>query len=238
MIHLTKNQAVNIQPGNIIVGKWQRNRYKIIKRLGYGSIGAVYLVQSQLGLSALKIGYDKVGIISEVNALKRLTNVKGQSLGPFFIEMDDWNGWTYYVMEYLRGEPLLSFIQQKGSEWIAVFMLQLLTELDNLHRENWVFGDLKPENLLVVGPTPKIRWLDVGGVTQIGRSIKEFTSFFDRAHWGAGSRRAEPSYDLFSFVMVFLNLAYPKQFSKNGEGIRQLERKIMISPFLKNMLRF
>lgn len=232
MMHLAKNPAVNIKPGTLIIGKWNKNRYKVVKQLGYGSIGAVYLVQSRIGQYALKIGYDKMGIISEVNALRRLTSVQGQSLGPFFVEMDDWNGWTFYVMEYIHGQPLLSFVKKKGSEWVAVLMLQLLSELEKLHRQGRVFGDLKPENLLVAESPPRIRWLDVGGVTKIGRSVKEFTSFYDRAYWGAGSRKAEPSYDLFSFTMIFIHLAYPNRFPKKEEGIRQLEKKITMSPLL------
>ena len=35
------------------------------------------------------------------------------------------------------------------------FVLQFLNDLDNLHENGWVFGDLKPENLIVTGPPPK-----------------------------------------------------------------------------------
>ena len=227
MMHLAKNPAANIKPGTLIIGKWHKNRYQIVKQLGYGSIGAVYLVRSPVGHYALKIGYDNMGIISEVNALKRLTSVQGQSLGPFFVEMDDWNGWTFYVMEYIHGQPLFSFVQKNGREWIVVLMLQLLAELKKLHGEGYIFGDLKPDNLLVSGQ--RIRWLDVGGVTKIGHSVKEFTSFYDRAHWGAGTRKAEPSYDLFSVAVIFIHLACPHQLPKKEAGIKQLEKLVLAS---------
>jgi len=201
--------------------------------LGCGSIGAVYLVQASRGLYALKIGFDKMGIISEVNTLRQLSSVQGQSLGPFFVEMDDWNGLTFYVMEYIRGQSVSSFIKQNGNEWIVVFMLQLLTELEKLHQEGYIFGDLKPDNLIVAGPSPKIRLLDVGGVTKIGRSVKEFTSFYDRAYWGAGSRKAEPSYDLFSLAMVFFHVAHPDVSFNKQDGMKQIERKLSIHPYLK-----
>jgi serine/threonine-protein kinase len=120
-------------------------------------------------------------------------------------------------MEYLKGADFLSFIKKNGDEWLSVLMLQLLSDLDRLHQEGWVFGDLKPDNLLVVGPPSRIRWLDVGGTTIKGRSIKEFTEFFDRGYWGMGSRKAEPSYDLFAVAMIMINTAYPNRFSKKGE---------------------
>ncbi len=233
MMHITKNRAANIQPRTLIIGKWHQNRYRVIKPLGTGSIGAVYLVQASCGLYALKIGFDKMSIISEVNTLRQLSSVQGQSLGPFFVEMDDWNGLTFYVMEYIRGQSVSSFIKQKGNEWIVVFMLQLLTELDKLHQQGYIFGDLKPDNLIVAGPSPKIRLLDVGGVTKIGRSVKEFTSFYDRAYWGAGSRKAEPSYDLFSLAMVFFHVAHPDVSFQKQDGMKQIERKLSIHPYLK-----
>lgn len=233
MMHITKNRAVNIKPRTLITGKWHQNRYQVIKQLGYGSIGAVYLVQASSGLYALKIGFDKMGIISEVNTLRQLSSVQGQSLGPFFVEMDDWNGLTFYVMEYIHGQSVASFIKNKGNEWIVVLMLQLLTELEKLHQKGYIFGDLKPDNLIVAGPSPRIRLLDVGGVTKIGRSVKEFTSFYDRAYWGVGSRKAEPSYDLFSLAMVFFHVAHPNVSLKKEDGIRQIEKKLSAHPYLK-----
>jgi serine/threonine-protein kinase len=128
---------------------------------------------------------------------------------------------------------LLTFIQQKGKSWTTVLFLQLLNDLDKLHENGWVFGDLKPENLIVTGPPPRIRCIDVGGTTIQGRAIKEFTEFFDRGYWGLGSRKAEPSYDLFAVAMIMINLAYPKRFSKTTGGISQLREAIRLKPELK-----
>ena len=50
-------------------------------------------------------------------------------------------------MEYIKGKDLLTFIKEYGEDWIEVLMLQLLTNLAELHQKGWVFCDLKPENL-------------------------------------------------------------------------------------------
>ena len=136
-------------------------------------------------------------------------------------------------MEYIEGVELLEFIQKKGTRWIGVLMLQLLTSLADLHNHNWVFGDLKPENLIVTTSTYKVRCVDVGGTTVVGRSIKEFTEFFDRGYWGLGSRRADPQYDLFAVAMIMLNAVYPTRFSKKGEGYSQLKEKIYTETIIK-----
>src|SRR5690606_32927785 len=96
----------------------------------------------------------------------------------------------------------------------------------NLHKQGWVFGDLKPDNLIITGPPIRIRCIDVGGTTAIGRAIKEYTEFYDRGYWGLGTRRAEPSYDLFAIAMIMINSCYPQRFPKREGGIRQLTRAI------------
>ncbi|MGA4722392.1 serine/threonine protein kinase [Fictibacillus nanhaiensis] len=227
----------NLAVGDEIRGKWNHSRYRIRRRLGYGATGAVYLADSDRGVVALKIGHDQMSITSEVNVLKRFSKVQGKVLGPSLIDVDDWVTKTatypFYAMEYLKGETLFDFMKTKSPEWAGILLVQLLTDLHTLHQAGWAFGDLKPDNLLVTGPPYRIRWIDVGGTTVMDRSIKEYTEFYDRGYWSKGTRKAEPSYDLFSAGMVMVNLAYPSRFTKNGDPDKQFQSKITGSPMLK-----
>ncbi|MBH0171847.1 serine/threonine protein kinase [Fictibacillus sp. 18YEL24] len=227
----------NLAVGDEIRGKWNHSRYRIRRRLGYGATGAVYLADSDRGVVALKIGHDQMSITSEVNVLKRFSKVQGKVLGPSLIDVDDWVTKTatypFYAMEYLKGETLFDFMKTKSPEWAGILLVQLLTDLHTLHQAGWAFGDLKPDNLLVTGPPYRIRWIDVGGTTVMDRSIKEYTEFYDRGYWSKGTRKAEPSYDLFSAGMVMVNLAYPSRFTKNGDPDKQFQSKIAGSPMLK-----
>lgn len=236
MNNTLKNQY-NFRPGTVIHGKWNKNYYTLIRELGYGANGMVYLAEDRQGYVALKMSDNSMSITSEVNVLKSFSKVQGSTLGPSLLEIDDWETQNkripFYVMEYIHGPDLLTFVQKKGHGWSTVLILQLLSDLDRLHQEGWVFGDLKPENLIVTGPPTRIRCIDVGGTTMIGRAIKEYTEFFDRGYWGAGSRKAEPSYDLFATAMVMINLAYPKRFTKQGEGLGQLKKAIQAKPELE-----
>ncbi|MEN1966446.1 protein kinase family protein [Lentibacillus sp. N15] len=214
-----KKQDIDLHAGMIIKGKWHNQQYVVKRKLGSGAIGSVYLCEHHGKKRALKISDNSTSMTMEVNVLKSLAKVQGNRLGPSLFDVDDWESpqgstYVFYIMEYLQGEGLAHFIKRHGSEWIGVLMLQLLDDLERLHQAGWVFGDLKTENLLVLSSPPKIRWVDVGGTTQQGRAIKEYTEFYDRGYWKMGSRRAEPSYDLFAFVMVFLTIFYPKRFSK------------------------
>jgi len=216
-----------INRGTVIRGKWHKKEYTIIKELGFGANGTVFLADSSLGKVALKLSDNGMSIISEVNVLKSFAKVQGYSLGPSLIDVDDWNTTSgtisFHVMEYINGPNLLSFIENRDDSWVNVLMIQLLKDLQVLHENNWVFGDLKPENLIINGPPTRIRCIDVGGTTIIGRAIKEFTEFYDRGYWGLGSRKAEPSYDLFAVAMIMINIYYPNRFNKVEGGLKQLQ---------------
>ena len=226
-----KKHDIDIRPGMTIKGKWHKKSYLIKRRLGSGAVGTVFLCESNGRLAALKISEKGTSMTVEVNVLKSLQKVQGNRLGPYLLDVDDWvtpggSMFSFYVMEYVQGETLASFINRNGKEWIGVLMLQLLDDLGKLHNSGWVFGDLKTENLLVLNSPPRIRWIDVGGTTQMGRAIKEYTEFYDRGYWGMGTRRAEPSYDLFAFVMIFLHVFYPNRFEKDANPEKKLFKKI------------
>ena len=228
----TLKRPTSVPIGSLIKGKWHHKDYIIRKELGYGANGIVYLADSSEGAVAIKFSDNSTTIAAEVNVLKSFAKVQGISLGPYLIDVDDWvvNGkiMPFYVMEYISGDLFLPFVQKSGNDWLGVLMLQLLSSLEVIHKLGWVFGDLKPENLIIQSPDFKVRFIDVGGTTQMGRAIKEYTEYFDRGYWGLGGRRAEPEYDLFALAMIIINAAYQKRFNKNGEGITQL------SDLLKN----
>jgi serine/threonine protein kinase len=230
MMNPSLKNLCKVIPGTIIEGKWHHNRYTIIKELGFGANGIVYLARHNNKQVALKMSDNGMSVTSEVNVLKAFAKVQGSALGPSLLDVDDWERpgkkVSFYVMEFIKGPDLLAFLQQKGPDWTGVMILQLLADLQQLHENGWVFGDLKPENLIVTGPPARIRCIDVGGTTLQGRSIKEFTEFFDRGYWGLGSRKADPCYDLFAVAMILVNASYPKRFTKKSGGISEIMDKV------------
>ena len=236
MMNHTLKSRCKVSLGTTIQGKWHKNRYIIVKELGFGANGIVYLARNNYQQVALKMSDNSISITSEVNVLKSFAKVQGSSLGPSLLDVDDWENTkgqiSFYTMEYIEGPDLLTFVSQKGQTWTNVLILQLLSDLEKLHQTGWVFGDLKPENLIVTGPPSKIRCIDVGGTTIQGRAIKEFTEFYDRGYWGLGSRKADPSYDLFAVAMIIINAAYLKRFNKTTGGIEQLRGMIRQKPEL------
>src|SRR5699024_9473064 len=134
----------------------------------------------------------------EVNVLKALQKVQGSRLGPYLLDVDDWkapsgNTYAFYVMEYLQGESMASFIQRNGKEWIGVLMLQLLKDLEQLHESGWVFGDLKAENLLVQIPLQEYVGLMLEGQRKSDERSRNIPNFMigDTGGWDPdGQNRA------------------------------------------------
>ncbi|WP_163527987.1 serine/threonine protein kinase [Halobacillus ihumii] len=227
-----KKLDFNFTPGTTLQGKWQGHTYRILKKLGEGACGVVYLCKRNGHTYALKVGTDSSRMMLEVNMLKKFSKVQGVKLGPSFVDVDDWVTprrltYPFYVMEYVQGQPLPGFLQGKSKDWIALTAVQLLSDLDHLHAAGYAFGDLKTENLLV--SASRVRWIDVGGVTAFGRAIKEFTEFYDRGYWGYGSRKSEAQYDLFAVTMIMLEMVYPKRFIKGKDPHKTLHHKLALA---------
>ncbi|WNC14973.1 protein kinase domain-containing protein [Brevibacillus brevis] len=209
------------QPGPIPVlprqfqGKWNKKSYHVLRELGRGANGAVYLVSQGGVRQAVKVGVEGIDILMEVNVLKSVQQGRDSRVGPLLCDVDDLvidgKSCTFYAMEYLEGEQLDRYIRQAGTEWVGVMIVQLLSRLDILHRHGWVFGDLKPENVIVTQPDKQVRLIDFGGVTKQGNAVRQFTEEYDRAFWHAGDRRAEITYDLFSAAVMMVRLAVDRQ---------------------------
>lgn len=215
-----KSNQLEIKQGTAIIGKWNREKYYVLRKIGAGMVGTVYLCRSKGSFVALKISKQSLSMTSEVNVLKALSKAGKARIGPRLLDVDDWvnesdETYSFYVMEYIRGVALESFIKDRGNEWVGIFLIQMLDQLEALHQTGWIFGDLKNDNLLVTKDPPEVRFIDVGGTTKLGRSVKEYSELYDRGYWNLGSRTAEPSYDLFSLAMVMLYSFNPQKIKKS-----------------------
>lgn len=223
-------QDFNFYPGTRIIGKWHRKQYELIRKIGSGAQGTVYLALSDGKKMAIKLARDRASLIAEVNVLKQFEQLQGNPLGPSLYDNDDWlyGGETigFCAMEYLKGTPASEALKKRSFDWTIVFLVQLLNQLKKLHESGYIFADLKPENLIIIDPGHRIRCVDFGGATKIGRSVREYTEFYDRGYWGMGTRKAEPSYDLFACAMILIDAATGGRFERSSYPQDQLLRKV------------
>ncbi|MGP4073764.1 protein kinase domain-containing protein [Piscibacillus sp. B03] len=192
-------------------GIWNKRTYTILRLIGEGARGSIYLAQLGNRHVALKISQDSSVITAEVNVLKMLKKVQGQPLGPLLLDVDDAyitqnTKLAFYVMEYIDGVPMTKWVAKEGLSWLFPISFQVLKQLHQLHQMGYIYGDLKPDNILIDQRTQQARLVDVGGVTAFNRSIREYTTWYDRGYWKLGDRRSEPKYDLFAFGVCLLSM--------------------------------
>ncbi|MDB5085152.1 MAG: serine/threonine protein kinase [Bacilli bacterium] len=240
-----KTVPYGLTPGSVITGKWNGSSYCIIRLIGQGANGSVFLADSAGTQVALKVCSHAADLALEYKVLVTLAKERASSPGPRPIELDDWVSRSgtlfFYAMEYIQGEQMESFITRKGQVWIGAFLLQLLGDLSDLHASGHSFGDLKAENLLISKDRCRIRLVDFGGVSQFGKAIREYTEWYDRAFWNAGNRRADIAYDLFATAQLLIKLSCPSlsvstfanlDARRRGEALfRQLSREAVLQPW-------
>lgn len=202
---------LQLSAGTVLYGKWHGGRYQVERLLGEGANGQVYLVKHGGQRYALKIGADPADLQSEINVLRAIAKRQRNGSEPFLVQVDDFRhssgrDYCFYMMQYIQGAAITDYLHREGSDWYALIGLHLLRQLGELHEEGWVFGDLKLENVLI-GSYGRAYLIDYGGVTAWGKSVRQFTELYDRGYWSAGSRRADPAYDLFSLAVLLIQAA-------------------------------
>jgi serine/threonine-protein kinase len=141
------------------VGTLIADKYRIIRAIGSGSTGAVYLCE-HVGLDrlvALKVLHREMeqdsGFVQrfkrEAKAASRLEHANSVRILDFGQER---GGALYIVMEYIEGRDLLRVLDEDGpfsAERAIDVMSQILDALSVAHSLGIVHRDLKPENVVV-----------------------------------------------------------------------------------------
>ncbi|KAG8045453.1 hypothetical protein GUJ93_ZPchr0008g12517 [Zizania palustris] len=134
--------------------------FKLLKRLGYGDIGSVYLVELRgtYTFFAMKV-MDRESLISRNKVIRAQTEreILGLLDHPFLPTL-----YTHFetdkfyclVMEYCCGGNLHSLRQKQPSKHFSeqaarFYASEVLLALEYLHMLGIVYRDLKPENVLV-----------------------------------------------------------------------------------------
>ncbi|XP_020582076.1 serine/threonine-protein kinase RHS3-like [Phalaenopsis equestris] len=136
------------------------NHFKLLKRLGFGDIGSVYLVQlkGSDAYFAMKV-MDKASIVSRNKLIRAQTEREILSLldHPFLPTLySHFETDKFYclVMEYCSGGNLHSLRQKQPHKYFTeqaarFYASEVLLALEYLHMLGIVYRDLKPENVLV-----------------------------------------------------------------------------------------
>lgn len=139
--------------------------FKIIREIGRGGKGVVYLAEDQklhrkVALKFLKQeNVDREKILQEARSASRLTH---PGVATIYDVLDSPEG-PFIVMEYVQGDSLANFLQTHRIELPFAMRLarNILEVVIAAHQYNLIHGDLKPNNIIIT-PDGKPRIVDFG----------------------------------------------------------------------------
>lgn len=164
------------------LGQVLKETYRVEKLLGSGGMAEVYLVlHTRLPRPyALKLLHVESAVRHDfAERLRREAEILAKLRNPHVVDAFDWDytpdGQPYFVMEYLEGETLSSFLQRAGQLSVPVALnicAQIGEGLQAAHDAGVVHRDLKPANIFLDknGGSPNfVKILDFG-IAKVMRS--------------------------------------------------------------------
>lgn len=230
--------------GKVLKGILQGESYRIVRRVGKGESGTVYLANQGERQVALKLSSDSTTLTLEWERLQEFSDDLNLAC-PVVYETDQFiyhdDNYSYYAMAYIEGLNLRQYVALKGVRVIPSCLWQVAQRLLRIHARGYAYCDLKPENLLIDTQTGELSLIDFGGVTPFGAEVNEYTEYYDRSFWGYGERKADSHYDWFALAVMGVLLLNPLK-GKDKERLLQMtpsERKQFLSViFSQNRDRF
>lgn len=145
--------------GKDLIGKEIDGRFKILKMIGEGGMGTVYLAKQKSMDRNVAIKIMRQELASEPALVNRfMTEVKAISSlrHPNTVTIHDFgqtsDGLLYFAMEYLEGVTLRDILMKDGALSIPLAMnivVQVADSLSEAHRLGIIHRDLKPENIFI-----------------------------------------------------------------------------------------
>lgn len=166
-------------------------RYEIIKKLGEGR-SKVFLckdtdtsklvamkvlenVKDNLEVKTFKDEYRTLNKLSHPNIIKCFDSGTFLEIEEEGINNKLKKGSLYFTLEYFNGVPIFDFPEVRKEINLLLIIKQIASALFYLHQSNYIFGDIKSENILVSQTSrgPEVRLIDFG-FTHIFSPTDEF----------------------------------------------------------------
>jgi WD40 repeat protein/serine/threonine protein kinase len=155
------------------------DRYRLVKKLGEGGMGAVFLaeqtepVRRQVALKIIRAGHDSAQVVARFEAERQaLALMDHPNIARVYDAGATPGGRPYFVMELVQGVPLTKFCDQERltpQRRLELFV-PVCQAVQHAHQKGIIHRDLKPSNVLaglVDGkPVPKVIDFGVAKATQ------------------------------------------------------------------------
>ncbi len=145
--------------GSNLVGSVLADRYHIVRRIGEGGMGQVYLAEhvKMRRRSAVKVLHQ--GMVNDPDAIARFnreasnaSQIQHPNVAAIYDFGETEDGLIYLAMEFIDGEPLRKIIERQGALpaiQAADITRQVGDALEAAHEMGIVHRDLKPDNIMI-----------------------------------------------------------------------------------------
>jgi serine/threonine protein kinase len=236
---------MGLSPGDLIDDK-----YRIVRLLGEGGMGAVYEGENTRihRRVAIKVLHQNVAGMADVVArFEREAQAAGRIGSEHIVDVLDLgtllSGDRYMVMEYLDGDSFSARIRDRGRlspGELYVIARQLLDALTAAHNAGIIHRDLKPDNVFLLksrrGEPELVKLLDFG-ISKFSGSNAAFsmtrtgavmgTPYYMAPEQARGARELDHRVDLYSVGVIFYE-ALAGQVPFKADTFNELLFKIVL----------
>jgi serine/threonine protein kinase len=151
----------------MMIGK----HYKLLKEIGSGTFGKVYLSEhlpTGRSLAIKVLEKEKIVDDSDVERVSRELRIAQSIAHPHLVQLYhllETNEYIFLIMEFLPGGELYDYIvsqKRLSEEETFMYFIQVVSAVEYLHSLNIVHRDLKPENLLLDKNKKMVKLVDFG----------------------------------------------------------------------------
>jgi hypothetical protein len=156
--------------GEALVPGAMLGEYQIEREIGRGGMGTVYAARHPTIGKRVAIKVLEFSFSCDRELVKRFTDEARavNKIGhPYIIDVFSFgklaDGRQYFVMEFLEGETVASWLAKGRPDFAEArrLLLQVCEALEAAHREGVIHRDLKPENLWIARPKHGLAYIKV-----------------------------------------------------------------------------
>src|SRR5262245_1336628 len=229
--------------------------YVIIRQLGRGGMGTVYLgeradgqFEKQVAIKILKRGTDTDEVLRRFAVERRiLAKLDHPNITRLLDAGTTQDGLPYFIMDYVEGVPITEFAHKQNlsfADRLHLF-LKVCFAVDFAHRNGVIHRDIKATNILVKSNgEPKL--LDFGIAKMLGSSDDAVTSPVERritpryaAPELSRSEPVTPAADVYSLGLVLLELITDENVpgETRAKTVLQTELRDSVDPAVAVIIR-